>query len=317
MARVLSRLALCIAVVYGPVLIVLIFLHFPRDFDPVSLDDGSAVGHAAEPAESFYGETYDPASTDTYIRTARLAAEALDVKGRVNAFVSHYGLNDKRVLEVGAGSGLLQDVVSDYTALDIAPGAKRFFHKPFVQGSATAMPFKDSEFDAIWTIWVLEHVPKPELALREMRRVVKHHGFIYLAPAWNCPSWAADGYDVRPYSDLDITGKIKKASVLVRKELIPAPSYLVPIRFMRLSWWMTTRRPMTLRYNRLSPNYQKYWGPDSDAINSIDSYEAYLWFLSRGDECLNCRTYALEPFPYERWPLIVYVNKTGHSGHNP
>jgi hypothetical protein len=27
---------------------------------------------------------------------------------------------------------------------------------------------------------------------------------------------------------------------------------------------------------------------DSDAANSLDRYEMALWFLSRGDQCLNC-----------------------------
>jgi hypothetical protein len=31
-----------------------------------------------------------------------------------------------------------------------------------------------------------------------------------------------------------------------------------------------------------------YWQVDSDAVNSIDSNEAMLWFISRGVECLNC-----------------------------
>jgi len=29
--------------------------------------------------------------------------------------------------------------------------------------------------------------------------------------------------------------------------------------------------PTKLHYRRLVPNYEKYWVPDSDAINSIDS----------------------------------------------
>jgi len=35
-------------------------------------------------------------------------------------------------------------------------------------------------------------------------------------------------------------------------------------------------------------NFSKYWVADSDVVNSIDRFEALLWFRSRGDECLNC-----------------------------
>lgn len=116
----------------------------------------------------------------------------------VTRFVKVHSLENKRILDVGAGRGYLQDVVHDYTGLDISPTVQRFYHKPFVLASATAMPFKDGEFDALWTIWVLEHIPNPESALHEMRRVVKPGGLLLLAPAWFCPTWAAEGYPVRP-----------------------------------------------------------------------------------------------------------------------
>ena len=47
---------------------------------------------------------------------------------------------------------------------------------------------------------------------------------------------------------------------------------------------------MSFRYRRLTLNYEKYLGPDSDAVNSLDRNEAALWFTSRGDECLNCES---------------------------
>ena len=62
--------------------------------------------------------------------------------------------------------------------------------------------------------------------------------------------------------------------------------------------------PTRLRYRRLTPNYEKYWIADSDAVNSIDSYEAMLWFLSRGDECLNCSLFNFGG------PLIIRVHKS-------
>ena len=61
-----------------------------------------------------------------------------------------------------------QDIVEDYTGLDISATARAKYHKRFVQADVRAMPFADGEFDAVWTIWVLEHVPNPEQALREI-----------------------------------------------------------------------------------------------------------------------------------------------------
>jgi hypothetical protein len=58
----------------------------------------------------------------------------------------------------------------------------------------------------------------------------------------------------------------------------------------------------------LTPNYEKYWVADSDAVNSIDSHEAMLWFRSRGDECLSCQGQDASVF-IGSIPLIIRVHK--------
>lgn len=288
--------------------VFLTFLHLPMDVDgPPNRDSESA-------AELFYENAYSPASnedhssddqTTKYVRAARAAAEHLNVKEEVARFVDEHGLKDKRVLEIGAGSGTLQDLVVDYTGLDISESARRFFHKPFVNGSATALPFEEDEFDAIWTIWVLEHVPNPEHALAEMRRVLKHKGLIYLQPAWNCSPWAAEGYAVRPYADFDWSGKIIKASLPIRALPEFQLLYRAPTKALRLAYASLVGGPTQLRYRRLDANFDYYWVPDSDAVNSIESYEAALWFTSRGDSCLNCKA----PFGEQDNKLIIEVHK--------
>jgi SAM-dependent methyltransferase len=260
---------------------------------PWSSDKPLTATEVAE-LQTYYAKAYEKLNTsnpsdqgDTaYLRIAEREAEQNDVKGNVASFASAFGLKDKKVLDIGAGRGYLQDVVNDYTGLDISPSVKRFFHKPFVLGSATAMPFSDGTFDAAWTIWVLEHVPNPEAALVEMRRVVKDGGVLYLAPAWDCTPWAAEGYPIRPYSDFGLGGRFIKAS-------IPPQIYFrnvskAPIGLLRYAAWKTTGGPTKFRYRRLVPNYDHYWMADSDGLNSLDRYETAMWFLSRGDECLNC-----------------------------
>src|SRR6185369_13461701 len=152
--------------------------------------------------------------------------------------------------------GYLQDMVENYVGLDISTSAQRYYHKPYVLASATAMPFHDNEFDAAWTIWVLEHVPNPESALREMRRVVKPGGVILLAPAWMCTSWAAEGYEVRPYGDFGIGGKITKASLPVAGNVWFRLSYLYPSRFVRYLSTKVSSGPTSFHYSRLTPNYK-------------------------------------------------------------
>ena len=279
-----SPIALCV-LTYVLGIAVLVAVNFPYT------SDVGAPRPQASANRAFYEDVYSPEEQRKqaeYVEIDRRAAEAGDVKARLRMFIDRRGLKDARVLEVGAGSGFLQDVVENYTGLDISANARRYFHKPFVQGDARVLPFRNNEFDAVWTIWVLEHVPHPEQALYELRRVVRPGGYIYLAPAWRCSSLAAEGYGVRPYSDFSLTGKLVKASIPIRQSPLVMVSYLIPIRALRLAAWKIVGGPTTLHYRAITPNYEHYWVPDSDAVNSLDNYEAYLWFASRGDKCLNC-----------------------------
>jgi SAM-dependent methyltransferase len=262
--------------------IAVIAWHFPyATDDPVRRED--AIREFYEIAWS----AGTPVIKDTAVaRRGTPAYLAFDIPGHVKRFVDRYGLQDAAVLEVGSGKGYLQDVVSNYTGLDIAASAAKYYHKRFVAGTATAMPFADDEFDAVWSIWVLEHIPNPEAALREIRRVVKPGGLLYLLPAWDCKPWAAQGYGVRPYGDLGLGGKLIKASIPARNS---APFWLfthVPNRILRAAF--SGSGPTRLHYRRLEPNFAEYWQHDSDAVNDLDEAEVAMWFESRGDTCLNC-----------------------------
>ena len=282
-------------------------LHFPYDVDaPLSQQEIAA-------AQKYYTDAYRAPVSEgekkseyetKYLRVAEAAAKGFRIEEQVTAFVKEFKLGDRPVLEIGSGRGYLQDVAENYTGLDISTSVARFYHKKFVLGSATALPFPDNSFDGVWSIWVFEHVPNPEQAFREARRVTKDKGVMFLFPAWNCSSWAAEGYEVRPYSDFDLTGKVVKASIPVRSAAAFRIASLLPIRGVRA---LAARfGPTELRYRRLTPNYEQYWVPDSDAVNSIDRYEATLWFMSRGDECLNCEDALLE----SSGPLIIRVHKS-------
>lgn len=271
---------------------VVAFVRFPGKTDPVG------ERHIGRPADysQFYKSIYKApdASTpaaenedDRYVKIAKQAIEDAGVMPRVQGFVKHYGLEKARVLDVGSGTGYLQDVVENYVGLDISPTASRYYHKPFVEASATEMPLPDNEFDAVWSIWVLEHVPNPEQALAEIRRVTKDGGILYLFPAWRCSEFAADGYPVRPYSDFDFKGKVLKAAYHAQY-IPPVLQFEQTIIRTALAARSLGGHPTQLHYRPIEPNYDHYWMNDSDAINWLDRYETSLWFTSRGDECLNC-----------------------------
>jgi SAM-dependent methyltransferase len=266
---------------------ILVATHFPYDTDrPLTAAE-------AAKARAFYSAAYDPQKSvavspeeERYARMALAAAERWHVKDQVADIVRAFKLMDKKALDIGSGQGYLQDVVPDYTGLDITPTVARYYHKRFVLGSATSMPFGDNTFDTAWSVWVYEHVPNPEAALCEVRRVVKDGGVLFLVPQYGVRSWQADGYDVRPYSDFGVGGKLIKAAIPARVILDGVSMPLV--RITRGTAWRIAGQPTKFRYHRLTPNFQTYWEPDSDAVNSLDFYEMGLWFRSRGDECLTC-----------------------------
>lgn len=284
MVRRAVRLIVLTVLVLGAIEVALVAWHFPyATDDPVRREDA---------LQEFYDLAYTSEGRKAIVKDTQRARDARDarttnnIQGKIAEFVRAHHLENARVLDVGSGTGYLQDVVADYTGIDISRSAARYYHKPFVAGTATAMPFKNHEFDALWSIWVIEHIPNPEAALSEIRRVLKPGGLMYLLPAWDCTPWAAQGYEVRPYEDFGIQDKLVKASIPIRTLpefwLITA----VPNRLIRsmASAWGPTR----LHYRRVTPNYEEFWQADSDAVNSLDRAEMAMWFESRGDTCLNC-----------------------------
>lgn len=283
---------------------------FPWSVDP---DVDKSLQSASR---AFYDNAYasNPQTGDDHIykesaERATLTTRTPKIAGR---FVERYGLNNKKILEVGAGSGLLQDIVEDYTGLEISRSARRFFHKPFVEASATNMPFSDNTFDAIWSFRVLEHIPNPEMALLEMRRVVKPGGYILLHFAFDVDRYAAQGYGVRPFSDFDIWGKIKKATLPIADSRAFLNLYVRQVRLLRSLGTRITGGPSRLRFIKLAANYDEYWVGDSDACISLSYHEVLLWFTSRGDICENCPSEWSLVFnvPHHEPEMFIRVNKS-------
>lgn len=151
------------ALLYGSLLLLIILANFPYN-----TDKQTEKVRGNRPASGFYEQVYAETTSglapeeankdDAYSAGTKAWNEANNPQGFLHQFVVDYHLEHKRILEVGSGAGYLQDVVADYTGLDISSSARSHYHKPFVVASATDMPFPDASFDAIWTINVLEHV---------------------------------------------------------------------------------------------------------------------------------------------------------------
>ena len=88
------------------------------------------------------------------------------------------------MLDAGCGTGLnLQGLPAGSTGLDLNPRnlamvRERLPLHTAVEGDLEAMPFADASFATVICTEVLEHVPDPRLALREIRRVLKPGGVL-------------------------------------------------------------------------------------------------------------------------------------------
>jgi len=204
--------------------------------------------------------------------------------GALQSFVARYRLGEKRVLEIGCGRGAFQELADGWVGIDLALGSGRFVRKPFVAASAEALPFRTGSFAGLWSITVLEHVPAPERALEEIGRVLGPGGVAYLAPAWHCRPWAAEGIHVRRWDELGWRQRLSKLTLPLRDALWFRALAEVPRRLWQELDLFWADGPLRLRYARLRPNYDVFWGADSDACCSLDPHAVLVWFVSRGFE---------------------------------
>ena len=107
--------------------------------------------------------------------------------------VERYG-RDRDVLEVGCGTGLILDRVSEFArsarGIDLSGGmlakaAKRGLS--VAQASATELPIASGSVDVAYSFKVLAHIPDIQGAMREMARVVRPGGWV-LAEFYNARS---------------------------------------------------------------------------------------------------------------------------------
>ena len=111
--------------------------------------------------------------------------------------VSYFGQKPKQTIEklygekaeekiiVNVGSGITE-VHPEVINLDIFP-----FKNVDIVADAASLPFKDASVDMLISESTIEHTPNAESAIREMRRVVKPGGFVYISIPFIMPFHAS------------------------------------------------------------------------------------------------------------------------------
>lgn len=174
-------------------------------------------------------------------RWIQYEAEQLDVaRERMRQVAEHINVQGKTLLDVGCQWGATSIAAAEAgaipTGMDVdehlAAGARiraeeRGVRASFTVGLGESMPFADNSFDVAICVNVLEHVADHRDTVRELVRVVKPGGYIYLdgpnrlAPAWakSDPHFQAPGVSFLP----------NRVGEFVAKRLLKQPAYDVGV----------------------------------------------------------------------------------------
>lgn len=114
-----------------------------------------------------------------------------------------FDLDGKEVLDLGSGNGRLYEFLTSrgakYTGLDLGDKLVEYSRKKypagtFIQGDLTKTPFNNAQFDNIYCIATLHHIPSRagrKAAIEEMYRILKPGGHIFTTNwyFWNKPKY--------------------------------------------------------------------------------------------------------------------------------
>jgi demethylmenaquinone methyltransferase/2-methoxy-6-polyprenyl-1,4-benzoquinol methylase len=167
-----------------------------------------------------------------------------------------------RILDLAAGTGVstaqLVGVGAEAVACDFSLGMlragranKRRADVPFVAGDALHLPFADGVFDAVTISFGLRNVADPELALREMARVVRPGGrlvvcefsrptfapfrFVYLNYLMRALPWLARRVSSNPDAYVYLAESIRSWPAQEELARVVAASGWADVRFRNLT----------------------------------------------------------------------------------
>jgi dolichol-phosphate mannosyltransferase len=100
-----------------------------------------------------------------------------------------------RILDIGCGSSRIVQSLPQSVGLDMQIRKLRWLRAPgrqLVQASLMQLPFEDAAFDAVICSEVIEHIPRDEIDLRDMVRVLAPGGTLVLGtPDYGRWTWRA------------------------------------------------------------------------------------------------------------------------------
>jgi ubiquinone/menaquinone biosynthesis C-methylase UbiE len=185
-------------------------------------------------------ESQSDAVRRRFAETSELIAEKQDARATATEAKLRQLLEltgEERALDVGTGAGAfalaLAPLVREVIGIDVVPELLSEARKrgrantEFIEADATLLPFERGEFDIVSTARTLHHVPRPELVLAEMTRVLRPDGTMIVvdqvasvdplaAMALNAFERARDPSTTRVLADVDLRGLFESNNLVVR-----------------------------------------------------------------------------------------------------
>jgi ubiquinone/menaquinone biosynthesis C-methylase UbiE len=167
----------------------------PDDHLPMSNRGGAALRHLKALARlivernSVGAADYDSRAFDSPIPLQRYWQRE---RFRI---IKSFASKNSSVLDVGCGSSRIVQTMDGSVGLDIAISKLRWLRRSgrtVVQADMASLPFEDHSFEAVVCSEVIEHIPREQVRLDEMLRVIQPGGlFIVGTPDYDRFRWRA------------------------------------------------------------------------------------------------------------------------------
>jgi len=125
-----------------------------------------------------------------------------------------------QVLDIGAADRWIEPHlkhVERYIALDYpATGQDLYGARPCLFGSASQLPLQNDSFDTVILLEVLEHLERPEQALKEIQRVLRPGGTLILSLPFLYPVHDAP-FDFQRYTPFGLERELKASGFRIEE----------------------------------------------------------------------------------------------------
>lgn len=191
-----------------------------------------------------------------------------------------------KILNVGVATGATTKMLEKYgkvTSVEYDQECCEFLNKELkiesIQASFTNLPFEPSTFDLVCAFDVIEHIEDDNLALKELKRVLKNEGkFVLTVPAFNF-LWSKHdeiNHHFRRYTLKNFNHQLQKINLIIIYQTYFNFYFFLPIAFIRSVKKLIVRK---------SKN-KDTTGSDFELLNKFGFLNKLLYYIFKSENYL-------------------------------